>query len=310
VQTSRASKNNSVEAMANGHAWTRELTSGAPGTDRGLSEFRRVFHEHQELVRMNQALRESSAEWTSAIGHVLSLFRRATAERESLVQHLTSHANDDHVLLQWIRMSEEVRSPTFSDLLRHDQFAGVLESTTAVSASTIAPELDEVPAPRLSVSVEHRFDASYYEAIPPQRPPLTRYSQSPVAMQLFEDHAAQQAGLTVLRQQIDDRQGGRRRERRRRQRRRQMNTLNRQNRDPFQVVSQMDQEHMQLFDAAPYTQHHSPVQVSHLSDWRQFGQHQRQHNPHPSIISSAGTSLSHGRAMFVVDKLPKAAAAA
>jgi len=297
--------------MANEHAWTPELTSEAPGTDGGMSEFRRVFREHQDLVRMNQALRESSAEWTSAIGHVLSLFRRATAERESLVQHLTRHANGDHVLLQWIRMLEEVRSPTFSDLLRHDQFAGVLESTTAVSASTLAPELDEVPAPRLSVSVEHRFDESYYEAIPPQTPPLTRYSQSPVAMQqLFEGHAAHQAGLTVLRQQIDDRQGGRRRERRRRQRRRQMNTLNRQNRDPFQVVSQMDQEHMQLFDAAPYTQHHSPVQVSHLSDWRQFGQHQRQHNPHPSIISSAGTSLSHGRAMFVVDKLPKAAAAA
>jgi len=72
----------------------------------------------------------------------------------------------------------------------------------------------------------------------------------------------------------------------------------------------MDQEQVQLFDAAAYTLYHSPVQVSYNSDWRQFRQHQRQHNPHPSVISSVWTSLSHGRAMFVVDKLPKAAAAA
>jgi len=246
----------------------------------GLSELREVSRNHRDLLLMNQTLRASVAEWTSEIRRVQLLLRGVRVESEHLVHQIIGQAHGEHV-----------SAPAFFNLLQQDQFAGPLVSTARFSASTLAPELDEVPAPRLSVSVE-QFEQQFYEAIPPQTPPVTQFNHSRISMQFSDDHEPQQAELAMLRQQNEDRQGGRRRRRRRRRGQQQMETINGRHPVPFQLVSQITQE-----------------QVGSPSNRLQLGQHQLQHNPRPSIISVGGSSI-YVRAMFDSNRLPKAAAAA
>jgi len=271
--------------------FSREAPDGGP------TELGALLSERQELLLVNQSLRENCAEWTSAIRRVRSLLRGATAERNRLLQQRAQ--------LQRILMSGEVSASTFSHLVRDDRSASLQEPITAISDNTLAPELDQVAAPRVSATAEQRTEETDYEAVPLQTPPLTRLRQSPIAMQVSRDPDAEQAELAVLRQQSDVGQGGRRRNRRRRQRQRQMGTPNGQHQVPFEVTSQINQE-----DVASDAQHHSLSQVSYLSNERQFRQHRQHHSVHPSVIHSRIVSSLHGRAMLVETQFPKAAAAA
>jgi len=278
------------------------FSQGAPVQDEGPSELRTLLSERQELLLVNQALRESCAEWGGAIRRVVSLLRGATAERNRLVQHLT--------LLQQIRMSDEVSASALSHLMQDDSFAGLLESSTATSANSLAPELHQVAAPRMSASAQQRSEEAYFEATPLQTPPLTRINQSPIAMQLSEDPEAELAERAMVGQQNDGRQGGRRRNRRRQQRQRQMETPNGQHQTPFQVTVQLNREQAQVPHIAPDTRRQFFARVAEQSNERQFSQQWQRHNLHPSIMNSAGTSALHRRAILVEDKFPKAAAAA
>jgi len=298
----------------NASSSSSSFSLGAPAQDEGLSELSQFFHEQQELAMANRALRETCAEWISAIRQVLSQTREVTAERERLLQHVIRYADDDP-LLQWVRMSEEGRaSPhamTISDLLSGDVFASLLEST-AVSAGTFAPEQNQVPSPRLSSAPESRPATFVHEARPSQTAPMTSFNQSPAAMEPLQAREIEQADLALLMQQGNDRQGEQPRERqrqRRRRRRRRAEAPNVQNSVPPQHMAQTNRERAQALYGATYTQHQFLNQASHPSSRRQLGRRRDRHNSHLSVIRSAGLSIRHGD-MFVADILPTAAAAA
>jgi len=287
---------------------------GASAHNDGLSELSKGLREHEELSNANRALKETCAEWVSVITHVLSNIREVTVERDRLMQQTTRLAESDRELLQWIRLSQEVHAlqhtPTIPDLEGGDQFSALMESTTEVSASTLAPEIYELPCTRLSVSPQHRLSAPYHETVFEQTWPTTSLNESHVAMQVVVAREVEHAEI-MLQQPTGDRQEGRRRKRRRRQRRRMdARTSNGQHEVLFQLMAQINQEQAQVPPVAMHTQHRQSAQMNSSSNRRQLGRRRRRHNLHPSVTYSTRPSSNYVNARLIVDGFPKAAAAA
>jgi len=289
------------------------LSWGAAYGD-GSNDMSKVLRETQELAIANRTLRETCAEWVGAIRHSLSNLREVTVERDGLLQHITRLADGDDSLLQRIQMFHEVyaapRNPLISDLPGGDQLAALTGSTTGVSASTLAPEIYEVPVTRLSVSPQRRLSAPYYETVFEQTLPTTSFNESHMAVQFVEAREAEQAEVMVP-QQTGDRQEGRRRKRRRRHRRRMdTSTSNGQHEVPSQTMAQINQEQAQVPRVALHTPHQQAVHLNHAPNRRQLGRRRRRHNLLPSLTYSIRPSSNYLNATLIVDIFPKAAAAA
>jgi len=258
--------------------------------DEGLSELGHVYQEHQELTIMNQVLRETCAEWVSAILQVQSTTREAMAERDRLMQHIISLDDGGPDLVDRILMSQQVHA----------------EPSARFPPTAPIPELGEVPSTRLSANLESRLVLPNQGTILSQSP-MNRFSPLPAATQFMEAGEAEQAEHALPRQPSGDRQEGRRHERRQRRRRR-TEAPNGHHQATLRLMAQINQAQVLAQHVTSNAQHHFPAEASSASSMRQLGRHRYQHSSRSALMHSAGTSLNHAATRFVA--LPTAAAAA
>lgn len=260
-----------------------------------FNELRTAYHEHQELASRNQALSDTCAEWARTIQDMLSNIREVTADRNMLVRRISTLANGDRALLQWMMTSEEVFATPQS----------TFPPTPPV------PELGEVPTTHLAARSDsrHVVPNPSYRALPQQTPPMRRLNPSPITRQVSEIPQAEQADHSLPREPNGDRQEERRHERQQRQRQR-IQVFNGQRQLPFHFLTQINEAQMLAQHVIMNTQHQLPAQVSSPSNIHRLGQTWHEHSLQFGLINPVGPSLSHVSSRLAADKLPTAAAAA